>query len=153
MPVPGSGRVLFLPVVAVIGILVSQFLAGRSDKKGDRKNLIVFCCVLGMLACVLFAWNRNYFILVVCRGIPQQLWFDRQPANVCPRSRACRPYGTGSRHVQFNITCAGFAGLGDWPAAGLRAGHGVQLYGHVPQCGSGIYCLRHNGLVVLTLNE
>ena len=49
---------------AVIGILVSQFLAGRSDKKGDRKNLIVFCCVLGMLACVLFAWNRNYFILL-----------------------------------------------------------------------------------------
>ena len=49
---------------AVIGILVSQFLAGRSDRKGDRKNLIVFCCVLGMLACVLFAWNRNYFILL-----------------------------------------------------------------------------------------
>ena len=49
---------------AVIGILVSQFLAGRSDKKGDRKNLIVFCCMLGMLACVLFAWNRNYFILL-----------------------------------------------------------------------------------------
>ena len=47
----------------MIGILVSQFLAGRSDKKGDRKNLIVFC-VLGMLACVLFAWNRNYFILL-----------------------------------------------------------------------------------------
>ncbi|MBJ4718616.1 MFS transporter, partial [Salmonella enterica subsp. enterica serovar Anatum] len=37
---------------AVIGIIVSQFLAGRSDKKGDRKKLIVFCCVLGMLACV-----------------------------------------------------------------------------------------------------
>lgn len=49
---------------AVIGILVSQFLAGRSDKKGDRKKLIVFCCALGMLACVLFAWNRNYFILL-----------------------------------------------------------------------------------------
>lgn len=49
---------------AVIGIIVSQFLAGRSDKKGDRKKLIVFCCVLGMLACVLFAWNRNYFILL-----------------------------------------------------------------------------------------
>lgn len=49
---------------AVIGILVSQFLAGRSDRKGDRKSLIVFCCVLGVLACVLFAWNRNYFILL-----------------------------------------------------------------------------------------
>lgn len=45
---------------AVIGILVSQFLAGRSDKRGDRKSLIVFCC----LACTLFAWNRNYFVLL-----------------------------------------------------------------------------------------
>ncbi|KJX34564.1 sugar transporter [Enterobacter chengduensis] len=49
---------------AIIGILVSQFLAGRSDRKGDRKSLIVFCCLLGVMACVLFAWNRNYFILL-----------------------------------------------------------------------------------------
>ncbi len=49
---------------AVIGILVSQFLAGRSDKRGDRKSLIVFCCLLGVLACTLFAWNRSYFVLL-----------------------------------------------------------------------------------------
>ncbi|HFE2768716.1 TPA: sugar efflux transporter SetB [Escherichia coli] len=49
---------------AVIGILVSQFLARRSDKRGDRKSLIVFCCLLGVLACTLFAWNRNYFVLL-----------------------------------------------------------------------------------------
>ncbi|EJG9107591.1 sugar efflux transporter SetB [Escherichia coli] len=49
---------------AVIGILVSKFLAGRSDKRGDRKSLIVFCCLLGVLACTLFAWNRNYFVLL-----------------------------------------------------------------------------------------
>ncbi|HAU8907516.1 TPA: sugar efflux transporter SetB [Escherichia coli] len=49
---------------AVIGILMSQFLAGRSDKRGDRKSLIVFCCLLGVLACTLFAWNRNYFVLL-----------------------------------------------------------------------------------------
>ncbi|WP_195562754.1 sugar efflux transporter SetB [Escherichia coli] len=49
---------------AVIGILVSQFHAGRSDKRGDRKSLIVFCCLLGVLACTLFAWNRNYFVLL-----------------------------------------------------------------------------------------
>lgn len=49
---------------AVIGILASQFLAGRSDKRGDRKSLIVFCCLLGVLACTLFAWNRNYFVLL-----------------------------------------------------------------------------------------
>jgi len=49
---------------AIIGIFVSQFLAGRSDRKGDRKSLIVFCCLLGVFACLLFAWNRNYFILL-----------------------------------------------------------------------------------------
>lgn len=49
---------------AVIGILVSQFLAGSSDKRGDRKSLIVFGCLLGVLACTLFAWNRNYFVLL-----------------------------------------------------------------------------------------
>ncbi|MDD8937186.1 sugar efflux transporter SetB [Escherichia coli] len=49
---------------AVIGILVSQFLAGRSDNRGDRKSLIVFCYLLGVLACTLFAWNRNYFVLL-----------------------------------------------------------------------------------------
>ncbi|HAH0503564.1 TPA: sugar efflux transporter SetB [Escherichia coli] len=49
---------------AVIGILVSQFLAGSSDKRGDRKSLIVFCCLLGVLACTVFAWNRNYFVLL-----------------------------------------------------------------------------------------
>lgn len=54
----------FFPGSAVIGILVSQFLAGRSDKRGDRKSLIVFCCLLGVLACTLFAWNRNYFVLL-----------------------------------------------------------------------------------------
>lgn len=50
---------------AVIGILVSQFLARHSDTRGDRKSLIFFCCILGALACLLFAWNRNYFILLI----------------------------------------------------------------------------------------
>ena len=106
-----------------------------------------------MLACVLFAWNRNYFILLFVGVFLAQFWFDRQPANVSSRPRARRPYGSGSRHVQLDITCAGFAGLGDWPAAGLRAGHGVSFYGDVPQRGGGVCCLRRNGLAVLTLDE
>lgn len=50
---------------AIIGIMVSQLLAGLSDRRGDRKHLIMFCCLLGAAACVLFAWNRNYFILLL----------------------------------------------------------------------------------------
>ncbi|WON75570.1 sugar efflux transporter [Serratia sp. UGAL515B_01] len=55
---------LFFTGSAVIGIFVSQFLARRSDKKGDRKSLIFLCCMLGAASCVLFAWNRNYFLLL-----------------------------------------------------------------------------------------
>lgn len=55
---------LFYTGSAVIGILVSQFLARRSDKQGDRNTLIFHCCLLGSLACLLFAFNRNYFILL-----------------------------------------------------------------------------------------
>lgn len=49
---------------AVIGILVSQMLAVRSDRQGDRKTLIFQCCLLGALGCILYAWNRNYFVLL-----------------------------------------------------------------------------------------
>jgi len=56
---------LFFTGSAVIGILVSQFLARYSDRHGDRKSLIFVCCLLGALGCILFAWNRNYFILLI----------------------------------------------------------------------------------------
>lgn len=55
---------MFYTGSAVIGIIVSQVLATRSDRQGDRKTLIFQCCLLGALACILFAWNRNYFILL-----------------------------------------------------------------------------------------
>lgn len=56
---------LFFTGSAVIGILVSQFLAGRSDKQGDRKSLIFLCCMLGALGFTLFAWSRNYYLLLL----------------------------------------------------------------------------------------
>ncbi|HGC5850383.1 sugar efflux transporter [Serratia marcescens] len=56
---------LFFTGSAVIGILVSQFLAGRSDKQGDRKSLIFLCCMLGALGFTLFAWSRNYYLLLI----------------------------------------------------------------------------------------
>lgn len=49
---------------AIMGILVSQFLARHSDKQGNRKLLILLCCLFGVMTCTLFAWNRNYFILL-----------------------------------------------------------------------------------------
>lgn len=55
---------LFYTGSAVIGIAVSQILAGRSDKKGDRRQLILHCCLLGAAGCVLFAFDRHYFVLL-----------------------------------------------------------------------------------------
>ncbi|MCL2899872.1 sugar efflux transporter [Brenneria tiliae] len=55
---------MFYTGSAVIGIVVSQLLARRSDRQGDRKTLIFLCCLIGALGCMLFAWNRNYFILL-----------------------------------------------------------------------------------------
>ncbi|MDR3426382.1 MFS transporter [Silvimonas sp.] len=54
----------FYTVSAVIGIMVSQWLAHRSDKSGNRRMLIVWCCFLGALGCVLFAFDRHYLLLI-----------------------------------------------------------------------------------------
>src|SRR5471030_2979555 len=56
---------IFFTGSAVIGIFVSQILASWSDKRGDRKTLILYCCLLGAAACVLFAFNRSYFVLLL----------------------------------------------------------------------------------------
>lgn len=55
---------LFYTVNALVGILISQWLGHRSDSKGDRKTLILRCCAAGMALSLLFAWNRNYWLLV-----------------------------------------------------------------------------------------
>ena len=55
---------LFYTVNAVIGILISQWLGHRSDNKGDRKQLILRCCFAGIALSLLFAWNRQYWLLV-----------------------------------------------------------------------------------------
>ncbi|PJG58456.1 MFS transporter [Aeromonas cavernicola] len=55
---------LFYTVNAVVGILISQWLGHRSDRKGDRKQLILRCCLAGVALSLLFAWHRNYWLLV-----------------------------------------------------------------------------------------
>ncbi|WP_435947183.1 sugar efflux transporter [Dryocola sp. BD586] len=55
---------LFYTVNAVAGILVSLLLAKRSDSQGDRRRLIMVCCVMAVANCVLFAFNRHYLTLI-----------------------------------------------------------------------------------------
>ncbi|MEW7312255.1 sugar efflux transporter [Buttiauxella gaviniae] len=55
---------LFYTVNAIAGILVSLMLAKRSDSRGDRRKLIMVCCVMAVANCVLFAFNRHYLTLI-----------------------------------------------------------------------------------------
>ncbi len=125
---------------AVIGILVSQFLAGRSDRQGDRKQLIVVCCLLGVLACVLFAWNRNYFILLFI-GVFLSSFGSTANPQMFARAGACRQDRPRSGDVQLHFTCPGLPGMGDRSPAGLRPGDGVWFYRDVSQR-RGVYRLR-----------
>ncbi|WP_312413560.1 sugar efflux transporter [Pseudescherichia sp.] len=57
---------LFYTVNAIAGILVSLWLAKRSDSQGDRRRLIMFCCVMAVGNALLFAFNRHYLTLITC---------------------------------------------------------------------------------------
>ena len=57
---------LFYTVNAVAGIVVSLGLAKRSDSRGDRRKLIMFCCLMAVGNALLFAFNRHYLTLITC---------------------------------------------------------------------------------------
>ncbi|HGF0770877.1 TPA: sugar efflux transporter [Kluyvera georgiana] len=57
---------LFYTVNAIAGIVVSLALAKRSDSRGDRRKLIMFCCVMAVGNALLFAFNRHYLTLITC---------------------------------------------------------------------------------------
>ena len=57
---------LFYTVNAIAGIGVSLWLAKRSDSQGDRRKLIIFCCLMAIGNALLFAFNRHYLTLVTC---------------------------------------------------------------------------------------
>lgn len=57
---------LFYTVNAIAGILVSLWLAKRSDSRGDRRRLIMFCCLMAVGNALLFAFNRHYLTLITC---------------------------------------------------------------------------------------
>ena len=57
---------LFYTVNAIAGIAISLLLAKRSDTRGDRRRLIMFCCLMAVANALLFAFNRHYLTLVTC---------------------------------------------------------------------------------------
>ncbi|EIH4816366.1 sugar efflux transporter SetA [Escherichia coli] len=57
---------LFYTVNAIAGIGVSLWLAKRPDSQGDRRKLIIFCCLMAIGNALLFAFNRHYLTLITC---------------------------------------------------------------------------------------
>jgi len=55
---------LFFTVNAVMGVIVGQVLANYSDRMKKRKLLILLCGFAGVIGSVLYAFDRNFLILV-----------------------------------------------------------------------------------------
>lgn len=49
--------------IALASIAYNHWLGHWSDKLADRRPLVVFCCLLGAVACVIFALSRNYWLV------------------------------------------------------------------------------------------
>lgn len=56
---------LFYSVNAIIGIILSQILAKYSDKQDDRRKVMIVCCLIAVLGCLIFAYSRNYYVLII----------------------------------------------------------------------------------------
>lgn len=55
---------LFYSISAIASMIVSFLLALRSDRIGDRKKLIIFCCCMALANSLLFAFSRHYLLLI-----------------------------------------------------------------------------------------
>ncbi len=137
---------------AIIGIFVSQFLAGRSDRKGDRKSLIFACCLLGALACLLFAWNRNYFILLFVGVFLSSFGSTANPQMFAlAREHADR---TGREAVMFSSVLRAQVSLawvvGPPLAYALAMGFGFQVM--YVSAAAAFCAVRADGLVLFTVD-
>lgn len=81
---------LFFTVNALVGIVVSMFLATKSDHRGDRRKLITLCCLTAIAGALLFAFNRQYLVLmtlgvllssIASTALPQIFALAREYAN------------------------------------------------------------------------
>ncbi|SES93174.1 sugar efflux transporter [Thorsellia anophelis] len=50
---------------AFFGIIIAQFIGTVSDKAGDRKRIIILGCIFAFLQCILFAFSREYWTLLI----------------------------------------------------------------------------------------
>lgn len=55
---------MFYTINALAGVGVSQLMARKSDAGGNRRRLILLCCSVAIANALLFAFSRDYRILV-----------------------------------------------------------------------------------------
>lgn len=142
---------MFYTGSAVIGIVVSQLLAKRSDRQGDRKTLIFLCCLIGALGCMLFAWNRNYFILLFVGVLLSSFGSTANPQLFAlAREHADR---TGREAAMFSSVMRAQISL-SWVVGPYRLcpGAGFRLYHHVSHRGAGLCSLRHTGQAISSVH-
>ena len=70
----------------------ASFLAGRSDRKRRSAKPDCFLLSAGRFRLRVVCLEPQLFHSAVCWGVPEQLRLDRQPADVRPCPRACRPH-------------------------------------------------------------
>ena len=80
-----------------------QPVSGRAFRQKRRSQKPdCFCCLLGVFACVLFAWNRNYFILLFVGVFLSSFGSTANPQMFALAREACRPHRAGSGDVQLD---------------------------------------------------
>lgn len=90
---------LFYSINAIVGIIISQILAKYSDRQDDRRKIMIYCCLIAVLGCLLFAYNRNYYVLILLGTILLGLGSSSNPQSFA----LAREYAesTGKEAVMF----------------------------------------------------
>lgn len=55
---------IFYSINAIASIVGSFLLAKYSDSSGDRRTIVIFCCLMGIINSVIFAFSRQYLVLI-----------------------------------------------------------------------------------------
>lgn len=90
---------LFYTVNAIGGIIFSQIIARYSDRHGRRKQIIMFCFIMGALNCLLFDWCRSYLLLITAGVVLMSIGSSAMPQTFA----LARDYKdqSGERSVMF----------------------------------------------------
>ncbi|WP_392551539.1 sugar efflux transporter [Orbus wheelerorum] len=91
---------IFFSVNAVASIVASFLIAKYSDNHGQRRYIVLFCCIMGIFNSITFAFTRHYYVLITV-GV----FFAALASAAMPQIFAlAREYAikTGSNVVAFN---------------------------------------------------